>query len=311
MGPTPLAAGRRPGYAEGMAIVKSSFRSLVLSAAMLSALTGPVQAAIAAPVVRARTGIVRIPALSFATGDVIAISEMRHDPTTLLFEAATASRYGHVGIVTNTEEGLEVYHSMPPYAQKTPLAYFLNRAQVDGLPYPQFTLLRHAEPLTRGEREGLVDAMKDMVARRVPFNYSWAMNPNSVNCSQFVRRAFEAIGRSGLGELSPISLSNFNAFDGALIKLFKISLPPGDTLNVSPTKIVHSPQLKVVHAQLPVGRMLSDAEIFKAWKTGGGLAHLAQTMRIPIENLEAWGKGASDRPFSDYPSSWRRSVTGL
>src|SRR5437868_2636125 len=84
--------------------------------------------------------VTKIPELPWATGHVVAISEMRADPSTLLFEAATASRYGHMGVVADTPEGLMVYHSMPPGVQKTPLADFLGRARTDEGPEPGFTL---------------------------------------------------------------------------------------------------------------------------------------------------------------------------
>jgi hypothetical protein len=247
----------------------------------------------------------RIPDLPWSTGHVIAISEMRADPSTLLFEAATASRYGHMGVVADTAEGLMVYHSMPPGVQKTPLADFLDRSLVNGNPDPQFTLLKHQNPLTASEQTGLIEVLEDMIARKVPFNYTMVMNAKSVNCSEFVRRAFEAIGRSGLGDAGPIGRSNFNAFDGALIKLFGIRLPPLDSMGVSPVSIVSSPQLEVVHAGLPEGRLLSDAEIFEAWKNGGGLDQLSRYTRIPREKLEALGKNASKKPYRDYPSGWR------
>ncbi|OGR46552.1 MAG: hypothetical protein A2X40_01300 [Elusimicrobia bacterium GWC2_65_9] len=250
-------------------------------------------------------GVARIPRLAFATGQVIAISEMKADPSTLLFEAATSSRYGHLGVVADTAEGLMVYHSVPRHVQKTPLADFLARARVNGRLDPPFTLLRHAEPLTHAERSDLVKVMDDMVARKVPFNYSMAMNPSSVNCSELVRRVFEAIGRSGLGEVGPIG-RHYGAFDGALLPIFKISRPPEGSLGVSPASIVHSPQLEVVYAKLPVDRMVSDAEIFNAWKDGGGLDQLARVTRIPRGKLiEDLGKAASDRPARDYPSTWR------
>ncbi|MBI3554233.1 MAG: hypothetical protein HY077_17180 [Elusimicrobia bacterium] len=253
--------------------------------------------------------IERLPNLEFKTGHLIAISEMRADPSTIIFEAATASRYGHMGVVAETPEDLMVYHSMPPGVQKSPLADFLGKSLVADKPDPQFTLLRHAEPLSTGEQSGLIEVMEDMLARKVPFNYTVTMNPKSVNCSEFVRRAFDAIGRTGLGDLGPIGRSNFGAFDGALMRLFRIRLPPPESPGVSPASIVNSPQLEAVHAGLPVERFLSDAEIFKAWKDGGGLDKLSEMTRIPREKLEELGKNASTKPYRAYPPGWRRPKT--
>jgi hypothetical protein len=256
-----------------------------------------------APVRAAEIAVV--PELPWATGHIIAISEMRVDPSTLLFEAATASRYGHMGVVVAAPQGLMVYHSTPPGVQKTPLAEFLARARVDDKFEPQFTVLRHADPLTADEQARLSAAMEDMAERRVPFNYTMAMNPGSVNCSEFVRRAFEAIGRAGLGDVGPLGRSDFNAFDGAFTRLFHLHPPPPDAMGVSPVSIVNSPQLEVVHAGLPVGRLVSEAEIFKAWRDGGGLDALSRATRVPRERLEALGRSAKTRPCRDYPESWR------
>jgi protein-L-isoaspartate(D-aspartate) O-methyltransferase len=249
--------------------------------------------------------IAPIPDLPWATGQILAISEMRVDPSTLLFEAATASRFGHMGIVAATPQGLMVYHSTPPGVQKTPLPEFLARARVDDKPDPQFVLLRHAEPLSANEQAALVAAMEDMTARRVPFNYTMVMNPETVNCSEFVRRAFEAVGRSGLGDAGPLGRSDFNAFDGALARLFRLRPPPPDATGVSPVSIVHSPQLTVVHAGLPVGRLLSEAEILAAWRSGGGLDALARATRVPRAELENLGRRAKRLPCRDYPAAWR------
>jgi hypothetical protein len=256
-----------------------------------------------APVFAAQ--VERVPVLNWSTGHIVAISEMRMDPSTLLFEAATASRYGHMGVVAQTPEGPMVYHSMPPGVQKTPLSAFLEKARVEGSDVPQFTVVRHVDPLTHVEKDGLVAVMEDMIARKVPFNYTMAMNDRSVNCSEFVHKAFAAIGRTGLGDVGPISRSNFNAFDGELKRLFRLPPVPADAIGVSPASIVNSPQVEPVFAGLPVERLLSDAEIIRAWESGGGLDKLSQMTRIPREKLEEMARRASHTPYRAYPPTWR------
>jgi hypothetical protein len=246
--------------------------------------------------------------LSFKTGQVIAISEMLADPSTLFFEAATGSRYGHIGMIAQTPAGPVVYHASPPAVQVTPLADFLRRARVNDSERPQFTLLEPVQPLTEQESRDLAAVMADMAARKVPFNYSMAMNRDSVNCSEFSRRVYEAIGRSGLGEINKIEPGNFEAFNGMLARLWRVSRPPVGSSGVSPFSVVSSPLLKVVHAELPVGRILSDAEIFQAWKSGGGLEKVSRATRIPMSALEAMGAQASAVPHREYPPKWRQET---
>lgn len=240
--------------------------------------------------------VARVPPLPWATGQVIALSTMRTDPSTLLFETATESRYGHVGILALTPGIPVVYHAYPPVVQKTPLDRFLALAEVSGRPDPPFTLLRPAVALSAPEQEALVAAMEDMVARRVPFNYSMKLNEASVNCSEFVRRAYEAIGRSDLGEPGPLMRGGFDGLDASLRKLFRLREPAPDAVGVSPASIVRSESLRVVHADLPVRRPVSEAEIFQAWRDGGGLDALALRTGVPRERLERLGLTARRKP---------------
>jgi hypothetical protein len=148
--------------------------------------------------------------------------------------------------------------------------------------------------------------MEDMAARRVPYNYTMSMKPDRVNCSEFCRKVYDAIGRSGLGDIESLDQGNFEAFNGFLARLWRVDPRSADSPGVSPFDVVSSPQLKVVHAGLPVGRILSDAEIFRAWKSGGGLKSLSQATRIPMNRLEALGAQASAEPYRDYPPHWRQ-----
>ena len=44
--------------------------------------------------------------LPLKTGQIIGISEMIKDPSTFFFEAFTGSRYGHIGVIGDKENGL-------------------------------------------------------------------------------------------------------------------------------------------------------------------------------------------------------------
>jgi hypothetical protein len=249
------------------------------------------------------------PAHSYQTGQIIAISEMRIDPSTLIFEALTGSRYGHVGVVAQTPEGPMVYHANPPMVQKTPLADFINRARVDNQDRPQLTILETIKPLSDQESRDLTAHMEDMVVQKVPYNYSMILNDKSVNCSEFVHKVFAAISRAGIGDIETLGNANFGAFDGAIAKLHS-KWPPLDSPAISPLSVVSSPALQVVHAELPVDKIISDAEIFKAWQAGGGLEGFSNFTGISMQKLEALGQAASKIPYRLYPSHWRQPRTG-
>lgn len=245
----------------------------------------------------------------YATGQLIAVSEMRRDPSTLLFEGFTASRYGHIGVVACEPTGVFVYHAAPPAVQKVPLADFLLRARTEVPGPPAFTVVEPVKPLTPAERDALVETMGKMVGK-VPYNYSMVMNDCSVNCSEFAHKAFRAVGRDEVGRPEPLSGMNEGSFAGLLAQAWRRAtgkdLPPGDSLGVSPAAIVNSPGLRVVYAGLPVERLLSDLDIYEAWRLGGGLERFAQIFRVPAVQLaEAAHRPEGRVPYRPYPKSWR------
>ncbi len=154
-----------------------------------------------------------------------------------------------------------------------------------------------------------------------PYNYEQYLNKHSVNCSEFVYKAFRNIGREKIGEIEKIiNDTNFKSFDGELYGLYAnpaAPLPKG-AYGITPVSIINSPNVRVVHAQLPIERLLGDREIYKSWKKGGGLEAFERAMRpiaplhkINIDDFMKKLDKASHRPealkpFRTYPLTWRQ-----
>ncbi len=257
--------------------------------------------------------------LPLKTGQIIGISEMIKDPSTFFFEAFTGSRYGHIGVVGEKENGRwQVYHSNPPAVQKSDISDFLDRSRDDSGKL-NFTLVEPAAPLSTGEEKALLDQMRRMLG--TPYNYEQHLNKHSVNCSEFVYKAFQNIGRKRIGEIEKIiNDTNFKSFDGELYGLYgntAIAIPK-NAYGITPVSIINSPNVRVVHAQLPIERLLGDREIYKSWEKGGGLEAFERAMRpiAPLHkiNIDVFMKKldkASHRPealkpFRTYPLTWRQ-----
>src|SRR5581483_11820805 len=83
--------------------------------------------------------------ISFKTGQVIGISTIRIDSSSLFFEGFSGSRYSHVGVIATENGEPAVYHSYPREgAQVTPLPEFLEKASLDPSGRPEFTLVEPA-----------------------------------------------------------------------------------------------------------------------------------------------------------------------
>lgn len=246
--------------------------------------------------------------IEFRTGQVIAISEMNADPTTLFFEAGTGSRFGHVGIVVVEDGKPYIYESNPPAVQRTGLAKFLKRSLVGQL--HMSTLLEPVVPLTAAEQTALIKTVRASVAAGTPYNFSMVLNDGSVNCSEFVYKTFLAIGRKGFGEVETMAEMNLNSMSGFLMQLW---LRTGDAPRpqdkvLTPVSIVNSKNLSVIASNLPVNQFISDQEILKAWLAGGGI----KTLGALLDNdefettCEALLGTVATKPYRAYPAGWRK-----
>ncbi len=257
--------------------------------------------------------------LPLKTGQIIGISEMIKDPSTFFFEAFSGSRYGHIGVIGEKENGRwQVYHSNPPSVQKSDISDFLDRSRDDSGQL-NFTLVEPASPLSNQEQKALISQMRRMLG--TPYNYEQYLNNHSVNCSEFVYKAFRNIGREKIGEIEKIiNDTNFKSFDGELYGLYaNPSTPlPKDAYGITPVSIINSRNVRVVRARLPVERLLSDREIYESWEKGGGLkaferalGPIAALHKIDINDFMKKLDKASHRPsalqpFRLYPLTWRQ-----
>lgn len=252
---------------------------------------------------------------TFQTGQIIAISEMNSDPSTVFFEAGTGSRFGHIGIMAKQGRKIFVYEANPPQVQRTPLEDFIARSLVNK--NKMVTVVELVQPLTKEEGAKLIEHMHREVANETPYNFSMVVNPDSVNCSEFVMKAFKAIGRNGVGEIETVSEMNLNSMGGALAALWERSgpLPKPTQKVISPVSIVNSKQVRVLASNLPVDKLLSDFEILSAWIDGGGIESLANLLEIDGDELMAQAKMAlemaSKVPYRAYPKKWREPSVNI
>ncbi len=244
----------------------------------------------------------------FKTGQVIAISEMSFDPTTLFFEAGTGSRFGHIGIVVVEGGKTYVYESNPPAVQRTSLAAFLKRSLV--LKRHMATVLEPVVPLTLAEQTALTNSVRASVAAGIPYNFSMVLNEGAVNCSEFVYKTFLGIGRDGFGQVETMAEMNLNSMSGYLLQLWSMSGEPPDAEDkvLTPVSIVNSKKLTVIASNLPVNQLISDQEILRAWIDGGGIANLGALLDVDgfERTCEVLLGSVSTKPYRAYPKSWRK-----
>lgn len=239
---------------------------------------------------------------NYETGQIIAVSETNYDASTFFFEAFTGSRYGHIGIVVVENGQVMVYESNPPHAQKTEIAAFLSRSRDEKGNF-QATVLKLVKPLTATESASLVKAAKEIVAKKVPYNFEQTMNDKSLNCSEFVFKVFNSIKRTDVGEIQTIADLNRNSFGGQLLQYWEmLTDEPIDeeAKYVSPASIVFAKSTEAVAANLPHDRIISDKEVFAGWSTKSALITLDEQLfgTGDIEALKAqFEMIASDQPY--------------
>lgn len=241
------------------------------------------------------------------TGQVLALSQLFYDPTTFLFEAGTGSRFGHVGLVSVESDGVFVYEEAPPAASRTPLEKFLKTATDPQTKKVNATLLEYADSISEKQINQLVQAAKDIVNKKTPYNFSMVTNNTSMNCSEFVFYLFKTAGLKAVGEQADFESMNTKAFQGKLMELARINNTK-QGLSVTPASIVNSPNLKVVSTNLPVEIVISEADILKTWKTSGALSNMLDMFGLPSSVQDLLTQLASDKPYRSYPQTWRTST---
>ncbi len=233
------------------------------------------------------------------TGDIIGGSELFYDWTTFFFEAATGSRYGHVGLVSVEANGIFVYEENDPHAQKTRLDVFLGRFGKDATTKKTLvTIVRPRKALSSSEIAKLLATARWAVDKKIPYNYSQMMNDQSLNCSEFVSALYKAIGRQ-VGLIEKMGSLNINAFAGIILKAWEIDNDVNVDLNnpaLSPMSVMRSPQLYPVYANLPL-TYLSDFQIYSMWKAEGFIEELSKATKVPAFLLNFVGARSSQTPW--------------
>ena len=147
--------------------------------------------------------------------------------------------------------------------------------------------------------------MDEVVTAETPYNFSLTLNSTSVNCSEFVHKAFASIGRK-VGEEELFGSMNQGGFGGMLLQfLGGDGSLSNDSKVVTPLSVIESREMKLVASNLPVGKLLSDADVYLAWKSEGGLNGFSELLGIPMSMMDQLESVASPKPYREYPSSWR------
>lgn len=221
----------------------------------------------------------------FRDGDIIGESETSSVPMTSFFEAATASRYGHVAVVLKVNNNWVVYEETPPKAQVSSLQNFLKRSQ------GPYSVIRRNQ-LLNGAQYGLLKAAaQEIVNKGVPYNHSQTQHQGYLNCSEFVRLIFSQAGIA-VGKLERVQDLNLKTFHGYPWQLWMHLLP--DTkltdLVVTPASVMRTSGWIHVAGSLVPNQRYSDAELVESWKRENALNGVAALWRIKPEDLEKLAK---------------------
>ncbi len=244
--------------------------------------------------------------LNLQTGDIIGISETLADPSTIFFESGTGSRYGHVGIIvkeklkeSDHEESLLVYHANVPIVQKTSLKSFIGRSAKSN-PKGLFTIVRLKVPLSDDEKIKLVSEMTVSMFKPTLYNSSQVLNDETVNCSEFVYKSFQKIGRN-VGSIQKMKDLNLAAFNLKLINAYSYGEPTDcEAEVVTPLSVIRSETTELVYSSTPNENIknYSDFELLSIWTKEGSLDLLKQLTELPVEELGIPSESISkDVPF--------------
>ena len=217
----------------------------------------------------------------FHDGDIVGESEINSVPMTSFFEAATASRYGHVAVILKVNNNWVVYEETPPKAQVSSLQSFLNRSQ------GPYSVIRRSLPMTAAQFGILKAAAQEIVNKGVPYNHSQTQHDGFLNCSEFVRMVFSKAGIA-VGKLESVQELNLKTFHGYPWQLWLHLLP--DTkltdLVVTPASVMRTPGWNQVGGSLAPNKKYTDAELVESWKKERALNGVASLWRLTPEAVE-------------------------
>jgi hypothetical protein len=222
----------------------------------------------------------------FKNGQILAISQASTDGSTFLFEVATGSRYGHIGIVMKQKGKVFVFESTPPNGvTKSPLKEFLKKSKIK----KKYAATVLETNITYSQVFDLASELENLVKQKIPYNYKQSINPNSLNCSEFVHKAYKNIGIE-LSSIETLDDLNFKAFDGLVYDAFGFRFDKSARF-ISPASIVRSNKTKVLANNLPFNKVLTEVQILDAWIKSGSLKNAMyflypQTGQLSLIELE-------------------------
>lgn len=209
----------------------------------------------------------------YKTGQIIITSETEYDSSTLFFELATGSRFGHVGIVYMEDGEPWIYESNPGIetdgAQYTTLEEFIERSNYNG---NYQAIIMEVAKLTTAQQEVLKVELDKMVAEKIPYNYNqvYIEEQKARNCSEFIYSAYKRIGIEGIGYKMKLTDLNKDSLSGQLLKFWGEELKDHYEF-VPPISIVASRKTTILASNVPHNKVLSDTEILEAWDNTSGL----------------------------------------
>ncbi len=220
-------------------------------------------------------------AASYQDGDVIGESEITTDASTSFFEAATGTRYGHVGVIFKEKQGWMVYEEFPPQAQIVTVQEFLSRS------HGTYTVIRKSEALTAEQLKLVKSLAQDIVKRKVPYNYSQTSNSESMNCSEFVKAVF-ANAKLNVGKIETVGNLNLKTFHGYLWKIWKQASPETQTTDpvVTPASVMRTANWIMVDGTVDPHVTLTDAQLTAQWKKESALNGVAAEWGITPQQIE-------------------------
>ena len=237
------------------------------------------------------------------TGQILAVSQREAEPSTVIFEFVTGSRYGHVGLVIIEDGTPMVYEATHPHVKKVTLKDFFSKVSTNTSNQKEFTLLEPAMDLEPQEEFMLREYAQKQLDQKTPYNYNGARTPGRLNCSEFVHESFKAAGLPQLGYAQEARELNFEALGGRLKNLLgKKGIDP-DALIISPYSVVNSPWMNRSYSTLPYQKVLSDKELYEGWKASQSYKNFLDRFSITEDYFQEIEKSLSSVPKAQAPQS--------
>lgn len=233
------------------------------------------------------------------TGEVIGMSILAEDTTAMFYEAATASRYSHIGMVLVENGQVNVVEAIKPQARISTLEAFLSRAGTDAKSLSlQATVLDLRNELTLAEQAKVTEVAHQLVDKPTLFNEKVVLDLVNMNAAELVYFIFKQVNRE-VGTIDKVSDINHRAFAGVVWELFQqtgleITL---DSPVMTPMSIVISPALVPVIANLPTQEYLADQTLYSQWKAEGYVLKLAELIGSSEADLDELNAASSAEPY--------------